>query len=58
MTGLLELAGCPCHGQDPLGPLDKLPNEDYGPPQPDPQGVQAAGREGRPEAGSGQEEGA
>ena len=42
-----------CHGEDSR-PLAKLSDEEYGPPQPDPQGVQASGTEGRPEAGVGQ----
>ena len=39
-------------------PLANLPNEEFGPPQPDCQKIQAVGTEGRPEAGAGQGEAA
>ena len=44
-----------CHGQDTRGPLaSDLPDEEYGPPQPDSQRIQAVGTEGHPEAGQGE----
>ena len=55
MTELHGWLDVQCHGEDSRGTL-ALSDEEYEPPQPDSQGVQAAGTEGCPEAGVGQED--
>ena len=50
MTGLLGLAGCQVPCREPQGSLAHIPDVQYGPPQPDHQGVQATFTEGHPEA--------
>ena len=51
MTGL-GWVDVKCHVEDPRGSLAHISDAQYGPPQPEHQGVQAAFGEGHPEAGA------